>query len=200
MSGHDELTRLKDVNPVERSYILDAINTDQARDGSHAPALRALLAAVAVGAILTNAAGAAAQPIASNSEHSKGTTMSTVTFGEHSKILAQPSEQGAIRKFFRDVLGAPQTRETERADIFRLGPHFFLGVIYDRDAPTVEAMRKSIWLELAAADPVATKAKILAGGGKEIEFWDKRHFYFQAPGGQVFRLIADAENMSEYER
>jgi hypothetical protein len=200
MSGHGELARLKHVNPGEGDYIMDAINADQAREGGRASAVRALLAAVAVGAALTNAVSAAGQPIPSNSEHSKGTTMFTVTFGEHSKILAQPSEQGAIRKFFRDVLGAPQTRETERSDIFRLGPHFFLGVIYDKDAPTEEAMRKSIWLELAATDPVATKARILAGGGKEIEFWDKRHFYFQAPGGQVFRLISDAEDMSEYQR
>lgn len=60
--------------------------------------------------------------------------MSTVTFGKHSKITAQPSEQGAIRKFFRDVLGVVQSRKTEGVDIFRLGPQFFLGVIYDEAA------------------------------------------------------------------
>lgn len=126
--------------------------------------------------------------------------MLIATFGEDANIMAQPSEQVAIRTFFRDVLGAPQTRATERSDIFRLGPHFFLGVAYSKDAPTAEAMRKGIWLELATADPVAMKAKILASGGKHIEFWDKEHFYFQAPGGQVFRLIADTEDMSKWQR
>ena len=164
------------------------------------PAIRALFAAVTVSAVLATAAGAVAQPTPSNSETSKGTNMITATFGKHSKITAQPSEQGAIRKFFRDVLGVPQARETEGVDIFRLGPQFFLGVLYNKDAPTAEAMRKSIWLELATADPVAMKAKILAGGGKEIEYQDKNHFYFQAPGGQVFRLISDAEDVSKWER
>lgn len=120
--------------------------------------------------------------------------MSTVTFGEHSKLTAPPSEQGAVRKFFRDVLGARQTRETERLDVFQLGPHFYLGVVYDNDAPAADAQLKSIWLELRTSDPVAMKTKILAGGGRAIEFWDKKHFYFQAPGGQVFRLISDTEN------
>jgi hypothetical protein len=164
------------------------------------PAIRALFAAVAVSAALANAAAVVAQANPSNSETSKGTSMITATFGKHSKITAQPSEQGAIRNFFRNVLGVPQARETEGVDIFRLGPQFYLGVVYNKDAPTAEAMRKSIWLELATADPVAMKVRILAGGGKEIEYQDKNHFYFQAPGGQVFRLISDAEDMSKWER
>ena len=126
--------------------------------------------------------------------------MSAVTFAKHSKLTAQPSEQRAIRTFYRDILGVPQPRESDGADIFRLGPQFFLGVIYDEAAPTAAAMRTSIWLELATADPVAMKARILAGGGREIAYRDKSHFYFQAPGGQVFRLISDAEDMSAWER
>jgi hypothetical protein len=99
-----------------------------------------------------------------------------------------------VRQFFRDVLGVSQTRETERSDTFQLGPQFYLGVVYDNNAPTMEAQLKSIWLELRTSDPIALKAKILAGGGREIEFWDKKHFYFQAPGGQVFRLISNIED------
>lgn len=73
-------------------------------------------------------------------------------------------------------------------------------MIYEEDAPAAEAMQRSIWLELATADPVAMKAKILAGGAKEIEYRNKNHFYFQSPCGQVFRLISDAEDMSAWER
>jgi hypothetical protein len=164
------------------------------------PALRAILAAAAVSAALANTAVAVAQPNPSTSQTSKGNTMLTATFAKHSKISAQPSEQSAIRKFYRDVLGTTQVRETQGADIFRLGPQFFLGVIYEQDAPMAEAMQRSIWLELATADPVGMKASILAGGGKEIEYRDKKHFYFQAPGGQVFRLISDVEDMSAWER
>ncbi|WP_329654792.1 VOC family protein [Phenylobacterium sp.] len=133
-------------------------------------------------------------------ETPKGSTMSTVTFAKHSKLTVKPSDQPAVRKFYREVLGVPQVRESQTADIFRLGPEFFMGVIYTPDAPTAEAMQDAIWLELATADPAAMKAKILAGGGKEIEYRDRDHFYFQAPGGQVFRLISDVEDMSAWER
>jgi hypothetical protein len=43
------------------------------------------------------------------------------------------------------------------------------------------------------------KRKILAFGVKEIETWDKAHLYFQAPGGQVFRLVGDGEDLSKFE-
>jgi catechol 2,3-dioxygenase-like lactoylglutathione lyase family enzyme len=126
--------------------------------------------------------------------------MLTVTFAKHSKLTAHPSKQGVIRRFYREVLGVPQARESDAADIFRLGPQFFLSVIYEEDAPTAAAMLRAIWLELATADPVAMKAGILTGGGKEVEYRDKKHFYFQSPCGQVFRLISDAEDMSAWER
>lgn len=130
----------------------------------------------------------------------KASPMTTITFAKHSKLTAHPSERLAIRRFFRDVLGVVQVRESEPVDIFRLGPQFFMGIVYSPDAPSAEAMRNSIWLELATDDPKAMKAKILAGGGKEIEYRDKGHFYFQAPGGQVFRLVSDVEDMSAWER
>jgi hypothetical protein len=37
-------------------------------------------------------------------------------------------------------------------------------------------------------------------GIEQVPFWDKEHFYFQAPGGQVFRLIGKTEDMSRRQR
>jgi hypothetical protein len=162
-------------------------------------AIRSLLAIFALSAPLAVAALASAQS-QTIPQPSKGSSMPAVTFGENSKLIALPSERGSVRAFFRDVLQVPQTRESERADNFQLGPHFYMSVVYDEDAPSPEAQRKSIWLELRTADVDAMKAKILAGGGRKIDFWDKEHFYFQAPGGQVFRLIADGEDMSKWQR
>ena len=170
------------------------------RAGRLEPALRKIVAASVVSVTLANVAMAGEQPNSLAPQSSKGTTMLTASFAKHSKFIAQPSEQGAIRKFFREVLGIPQIRESEKADIFRLGPQFFLGVMYESGALPAETMQKSIWLELATSDPDAMKAAILAGGGKEIEYRDKKHFYFQAPGGQVFRLISDVEDTSAWER
>ena len=44
------------------------------------------------------------------------------------------------------------------------------------------------------------KEKIVGFGIKKVEFWDKEHFYFEAPGGQVFRLVGTTEDMSKWER
>jgi hypothetical protein len=124
--------------------------------------------------------------------------MSHASFGEHASIPALPSEKTAIRKFFREVLGATQTRETEGCDIFRLGYRLHLAIAYSPYAVPPAILAKSIWLELKTDDPAAMKEKILAAGALEIENWDKEHFYFQAPGGQVFRLVSETEDMSEW--
>jgi hypothetical protein len=48
-----------------------------------------------------------------------------------------------------------------------------------------------MWLEVRTARPEEMKKRILEFGIQGIEHWDKDHFYFQAPGGQVFRLAGD---------
>jgi hypothetical protein len=112
--------------------------------------------------------------------------MTLVRLGENSKLTALPSERKQVRKFYRDVLGCEQTRKSEGVDVFEIGSNFNLGVIYDERALSLPERMKSIWLELETADPDAPKRSILDFGIAEIEYWDKEHFYFQAPGGQSF--------------
>ena len=114
--------------------------------------------------------------------------MSVTSLGENSKLTVLPSEREQIRKFYQEVLGCPLTSETERADFFRIGNNFNLGVVYEDSALSMADRMKSIWLELRADHPEELKEQILAFGIKEIDYFDKAHFYFQAPGGQVFRL------------
>jgi hypothetical protein len=52
---------------------------------------------------------------------------------------------------------------------------------------------------LRADDPESLREKNLKFGIQRIEFWDKEHFYFQAPGVQVFRLVG-SEDMSKWQR
>jgi catechol 2,3-dioxygenase-like lactoylglutathione lyase family enzyme len=127
-------------------------------------------------------------------------TMTSVSLGENSKFTANPSERDRIRKFYRDVLGCPATRESERIDIFRIGTSFYLGVVYDDSALSAADSLKSIWLDLRTDRPEEVKKKILDFGIQGIEFWDREHFYFQAPGGQVFRLVGANEEMSKWQR
>jgi len=125
--------------------------------------------------------------------------VTTVSLGEHSKLTASPSERDRIRKFYREVLGCTVTRESEKSDIFRIGAGLYLGVVYDSSALTAPEAQKSIWLELKTSHPEELRQKILSFGITGIEFWDKEHFYFQAPGGQVFRLVGTGEDMAKWQ-
>lgn len=120
--------------------------------------------------------------------------------GNHSRITALPAERARIRKFYVDVLGAKHTRRSDEIDFFRFGNDFFLAVIYDAArALPVEQQEKSIWLELKAEDPAALTKKIRDFGVKELESLDKTRLYFQAPGGQVFRVAGSEEDLSRFE-
>ena len=58
------------------------------------------------------------------------------------------------------------------------------------DAPTEAEYLKATWLEIEVDDPAAWKARLQAFGVREVEFPDPTRFFFQAPGGPVFRLAA----------
>ena len=58
---------------------------------------------------------------------------------------------------------------------------------------------RSIYLELASDDVEAMRQKIVDSGARVLDVPDP-HLYFQAPGGQVFRLVGIDEDLSMYER
>jgi catechol 2,3-dioxygenase-like lactoylglutathione lyase family enzyme len=125
--------------------------------------------------------------------------MAKVAFGTHSKFSASPMERDRVRQFYRDVLGCKVTKQTEGMDYFRMGRDFYLAAIYEGSLLSKEDLLKSIWLELKTDNPKELAKRILEFGATSIATWDKAHFYFQAPGGQVFRLIGDTEDMSRFE-
>lgn len=89
----------------------------------------------------------------------------------------------------------PRDQGTDKIDIFAIGDNFNLGVVYDDAALSVADRMKSIWLELRTPRLKEMKKMILDFGIQEIDYFDKSNFYFQPPGGQVFRLISDDEDM-----
>jgi len=126
--------------------------------------------------------------------------MSGIKFGEHSKMVAAPSERDRLQKFYRDILGCKVVSKSSTTDSIQVGSDFYIGVIYDAAALPAQDMLRSTWLEIRVDNPDETKRKILQFGITGIDFWDKEHFYFQAPGGQVFRIIGTDEDMSKFER
>jgi hypothetical protein len=126
--------------------------------------------------------------------------MTTLSLGENSMLTVNPAERNRVRKFYAEELGCTATKESERIDIFRVGATFFLGVTYDDAALSASDGLKSVWLDLRTDDPESLTQQILKFGIKGIDFWDKEHFYYQAPGGQVFRPVGATEDMSKWQR
>jgi Glyoxalase-like domain len=124
--------------------------------------------------------------------------MTTVSLGANSKIAALPSERERIQQFYRDVLGCKVDTKPE-ADLIWLRPDFYLGVVYEDPPASESQLLMAIWLELRVERPEELKEKILSFGVTTIEYpRDEDHFYFQAPGGQVFRLVSNTEDMNLY--
>lgn len=130
----------------------------------------------------------------------KSSNMTGAWLGEHSKMTVLPSERDRVQRFYHEVLGCQVTKKSETADLIQLGTNFYIGVIYDDSALSELDLFKSIWLEIRTDHPEELKQKILKFGIREVTYWDKEHFYFQAPGGQVFRLVSSTEDMSKWQR
>ncbi len=139
--------------------------------------------------------------------------MAKIIFGNHSAVRVRQAERERIRKFYRDVLGCALNREFDDKDDFRIGDDFYIAFIYAagsaaaadkgatyaaEDALSDDDFLKAIFLELKTDDVQGMREKITAFGVKVIDVPDP-HLYFQAPGGQVFRLVGINEDLSKYE-
>lgn len=125
--------------------------------------------------------------------------MANVSIGNHAKIVARHADQERIRAFYRGVLGCDLTRESRDIDYLRFPEGFFLAVLYEDAVQSAEALRQSIWLELRCDDPAPMRQRILDFGVTVIDLPGAEHLYFQAPGGQVFRLVRTGEDLSRFE-
>ena len=125
--------------------------------------------------------------------------MARVILGNHSAIVLPRAEQDRIRRFYRDVLGCEIIRESDQKDDFRMGD-FYIGVLYENEGIVLDesSFSKAIYLELKAGNVEEMRQKIVASGVRVLEMQDP-HLYFQAPGGQVFRLVGTNEDLSKYE-
>ena len=127
--------------------------------------------------------------------------MTKMNLGNHSAVVVPREDRDRIRGFYCDVLGCAITRELDDKDDLRLGEQFFIAFIYADVAEESEFLRsgRSIYLELASDDVEAMRQKIVDSGVRVLDVPDP-HLYFQAPGGQVFRLVGIDEDLSMYER
>jgi hypothetical protein len=94
------------------------------------------------------------------------------------------------RALYEGVLGASVMSPRPDTEIFTFADGSGIGVFYVDPglALTPEQHLRAIWLEFEVEDEKATAAKLKALGIRTFEYFDKAHKYFQAPGGQAFRL------------
>ena len=126
--------------------------------------------------------------------------MAKVIFGNHSAVRVPRKERDRIRKFYCDVLGCKITSEEDEKDLLRMGDNFHIAFLYWDDVNESEFLRtgKSVWLEIKSDNVEEMRRKILDFGVRKLDIPDP-HLYFQAPGGQVLRLVGINEDLSFYE-
>jgi hypothetical protein len=126
--------------------------------------------------------------------------MAKVIFGNHSAVMVPRQDRDSIRKFYCDVLGGQITKADPERDFLRLGEDFYIAFIYGDVADESEFLRsfRSVWLEIKSDNLEEMTRNILDFGVRKLEVPDP-HLYFQAPGGQVLRLVGIDEDLSFYE-
>ena len=126
--------------------------------------------------------------------------MTKVVFGNHSALRVPRTERDRVRSFYGDVLGCTITREGDQKDDVRIGDDFYIAILYEDEDVTLDqsGFLKAIYLELKTDNVEEMKQKIVDFGVKVLAVPDP-HLYFQAPGGQVLRLVGINEDLSKYE-
>ena len=125
--------------------------------------------------------------------------MAKVIFGNHSSVIVPRKDRDSIRKFYCDVLGGTITLAQDERDFIRLSENY-IGFLYGDVPDESEFLRtaRAMWLEIKSDDVEEMKKKIVSSGVKVLEVPDP-HLYFQAPGGQCWRLVGINEDLSFYE-
>ncbi|MBA3735413.1 MAG: hypothetical protein H0W90_09500 [Actinobacteria bacterium] len=111
-------------------------------------------------------------------------------------LFAHPSAREDLDRFFTDVLSLPPASSVAAPGldlpilIYQFENGASLSVQFGEDALGAEEARRGAWLELVADDADRLKEKVLRAGLRRLEHLGGEHFYFQAPGGQVMRIVS----------
>jgi hypothetical protein len=114
--------------------------------------------------------------------------------GNHIKFNVHKSLRERVRSFYLDVLQCTTIPSpAPDLDLFLFHDGFVLGVFFCEQADVLsdEEHLKAAWLEIKAKDVQKVKRRLIDFGVKEVEYPDESRYYFQAPGGQVFRLAPE---------
>ena len=127
--------------------------------------------------------------------------MSKVAFSNHSAVIVPRQDRDNIRKFYCDVIGGEITKAEPDRDFLCLDQWFYIVFLYGEVPDESEFLRtaRSIWLEIESDNVESMRKTILESGLTRVIDMPDSHFYFQAPGGQCFKLVGAGEDLSMYE-
>jgi len=125
--------------------------------------------------------------------------MTKVILGNHSSVIVPRKDRDSICKFYSDTLGGTIMKTDEERDVILLGENYLVFLYGDvPDAGEFSRTARAMWMELKSDNVEEMRKKILDFGVRKLELPDP-HLYFQAPGGQCWRLVGIDEDLSFYE-
>jgi hypothetical protein len=114
-----------------------------------------------------------------------------VQVGNHLKMTVPHDLRPRTRDFYSGLLGLKRLDSPrDDLDLYEFEGGFVLGLFFAQPAEALSEadLLKATWLELKVDDTAAWTSRLKAFGVREVDFPDATRFFFQAPGGQVFRL------------
>jgi hypothetical protein len=122
-----------------------------------------------------------------------------VTIGNHLKMTIASALRASSREFYGGLLGLKSIPSpADNLDLYEFPGGFVLGLFFADNPAELLAEQdylKATWLELKVDDLTQWIERLQRFGVTEIEYDDPSRFaepyprfFFQAPGGQVFRL------------
>ena len=125
--------------------------------------------------------------------------MEKFDFGVGLSMPVQPEMREKAERFISTVLGCKEVMRNENYTCFKFPNGQILGITPSEDALTEAGYENSTWLELVSDDFEATKNRIQQFAAKEVDGGMEGVFFFNIPGGAVFRLVSKevAESMSK---
>lgn len=117
--------------------------------------------------------------------------------GNRVHIFANPETRDQVTSFFTTILGCEEAGDTDpvhlppEIQLFRFPDGSAISVEYAEVALTMRDARRGAYLEVRTDDPVALRQQVTDAGLSQVHYPGTGFFYFQAPGGQVWRIAPD---------